>query len=590
MRANECALVALDTFRHIPFRNVDGDAAFFIGGSAYRERAVGMTGHDAYRQFVAFLTVNRNQDIIDERVAGLLRFHFVFCVSPGRRHIDLHDGFDAFVDGRVVHVNNVLAFLAVGFFHSILQVFHRVCQRNDIGQLKERGLHDHVDAPAQADGLGNLYRVNDIEVYMLLRNVLFHGSRQFLVQFFRFPAAVQQEVAALFQAGHNIIFVNIGLVVDRHIIRVFDQVRLHDGLFAETQMGNGNAAGFLGIVSKVTLGIHVGVVADDLDGALVGANGTVGTQAPELAALGSLQGSIKNLAAGQGCVVHIVGNANGTAVLRRSLTQVFDDRVHFGRREFLGTQTETAAYDDRFHVALIEGAADILIQRFAQAARFFGAVQHSNFFNRFRNRGQEMFHRERTVQVNCQHADLCAFSRIDQFRGLQRSFLTGTHDHDQLVRVFRAVVIEQMIFTAGYLADLCHVFFHDFRNRFIIFVNRFAALEVGVGILGRAAHYRGVRVQATLPERFHFIPVQHVRIIFVIEYFDFLNLMGGTEAVKEVQERNAAFNGGHMGYAGEVHNFLHAAFRQHGETGLTAGHNVLMVAENAQGAGCQRAG
>ena len=590
VRAHKGALVALDTFFHIPFRHVDGDAAFFVSGSANREGAVGVTGHDADRQLVAFLPVNRNQNIVDERIAGLFGFHFVFGIRPGSGNINFYNGFDAFVDGRIVHVNHVLAFHAIGCFHGVLQIFHRVGQRNDIRQFEERGLHDHVDAAAQTDGLRNLHRVNDIEINMLLRNVLFHGSRQFLVQFFRRPAAVQQEVAALFQAGHNIIFVNIGLIMNSHIVSVFNQVRFHDGLFAEPQMGYGNAAGFLGIVSEITLRIHVGVVADDLDGALVGANGTVGTQAPELAALGSLRGGVQDLAAGQGGVVHVVVNANGKAVLRRSLAQVFNDRIHFGGREFFGTQTETAAYDNRFHVALIERAADILIQRFAQAARFLGAVQHRNLFHSLRNRSQEMFHRERTVQVNCQHADLCAFCRIDQFRGLDGGLLAGAHNHDQLVRVLRTVVIEQMVFTAGDLADFGHVFFHDFRNRFIVFVNGFAALEVSIRVLGRAAHNRSIRIQATLPERFYSFPVQHVRIIFVIEYFNLLNFMGRTETVKEVQERNAALNGGHVGYAGQVHNFLHAAFRQHGETGLTAGHHILMIAEDTQVAGSQRTG
>ena len=361
MRADESALVALDAFCHVPFRHVDGDAAFLKSRCANRERAVRVAGHDAYRQLVPFLTVYGNQNVIHEGVAGLLGFHFVLGVSPGRRHIDLHDGFDALVDGRVVHVHNVLAFHAVGSFHSILQVFHRVCQRNDVRQLEERGLHDHVDATAQTDGLRDLHRVDNIEVNMLLRNVLFYRCRQLFVQFFRSPAAVQQEVAALFQAGHNIIFINVGLVMNRHIVRVFDQVRLHDGLFAEAQVGNGDAAGLLGVIGEIALGIHIRMVTDDLDGALVGANGTVGTQAPEFAALGSLGGSVKDLGAGQGGIVHVIVNAYGEAVLRCRLTQVFNDRIHFGRCEFLGTQTETAAHDDRFHVALIERAAHIQV-------------------------------------------------------------------------------------------------------------------------------------------------------------------------------------------------------------------------------------
>ena len=61
--------------------------------------------------------------------------------------------------------------------------------------------------------------------------------------------------------------------------------------------------------------------------------------------------------------------------------------------------------------------------------------------------------------------------------------------------------------------------------------------------------------------------------------------MGGTEPVKEVNKRNTPFDGRHMSHTGQVHNFLYAARGQHSKTGLPAGHDILLVAENAQGAG-----
>ena len=58
--------------------------------------------------------------------------------------------------------------------------------------------------------------------------------------------------------------------------------------------------------------------------------------------------------------------------------------------------------------------------------------------------------------------------------------------------------------------------------------------------------------------------------------------MGGTEAVKEVDERNLAFNRGQMRNRGQIHNFLRVGFAQHGKTGLTAGHHVGVVTEDVQ--------
>jgi hypothetical protein len=67
------------------------------------------------------------------------------------------------------------------------------------------------------------------------------------------------------------------------VIGTVDQVGGLDRCLAETQVGDGDAARFFGVVGEIRLGVHVGVVADDLDGALVGADGAVGPQAPELA-------------------------------------------------------------------------------------------------------------------------------------------------------------------------------------------------------------------------------------------------------------------------------------------------------------------
>ena len=53
------------------------------------------------------------------------------------------------------------------------------------------------------------------------------------------------------------------------------QIASTDRLMSETKMGTGNTAGFLGIILKICLNIHISVVTDDLNGVLVGTNCTV---------------------------------------------------------------------------------------------------------------------------------------------------------------------------------------------------------------------------------------------------------------------------------------------------------------------------
>ena len=49
-----------------------------------------------------------------------------------------------------------------------------------------------------------------------------------------------------------------------------------------------------------------------------------------------------------------------------------------------------------------------------------------------------------------------------------------------------------------------------------------------------------------------------------------------------MQERHAGFQRDEVRHARQVHHLLHRRGRQHGETGLPGGHDVLVVAENGE--------
>ena len=66
--------------------------------------------------------------------------------------------------------------------------------------------------------------------------------------------------------------------------------------------------------------------------------------------------------------------------------------------------------------------------------------------------------------------------------------------------------------------------------------------------------------------------------------------MGGTEAVEEVQNGNAALDGCQMGNGTQVHNLLGIGLGHHSEAGLTAGVYVGMIAEDIQRVGSNAAG
>src|SRR5574344_296409 len=103
MWANHCALVTLNTFRNLPFRNIYSNTAFFISSSAGWECAVSLTHQLADRKLVAFLHVHRSQDFINPLVTCLRMKFFIFSLCPSSRNFYLLDSSDTLVNSCIVH-------------------------------------------------------------------------------------------------------------------------------------------------------------------------------------------------------------------------------------------------------------------------------------------------------------------------------------------------------------------------------------------------------------------------------------------------------------------------------------------------------
>ncbi len=60
--------------------------------------------------------------------------------------------------------------------------------------------------------------------------------------------------------------------------------------------------------------------------------------------------------------------------------------------------------------------------------------------------------------------------------------------------------------------------------------------------------------------------------------------MRGSEAIEEMEDRGFGVNGDQMGQRSQVGDFLNAVRRHDGNTRLTDGVNVLVIAKNRKGA------
>ena len=323
------------------------------------------------------------------------------------------------------------------------------------------------------------------------------------------------------------------------------------------------------------------MVTDDLDGVLVGADGTIGTQAVELAGDRAGGSRVDLLADGQGSSGHIIVDADGEVVLGSFVSQVIKDRLDVGRVELLGAHAVTAADDLDIAAGFVQRSDDIQVKGLAQGAGLLGAVEHRDLLDGGGDRFHELFHAEGAIQVNLHHTDLDA-AGVHVIDGLLGSLSAGAHDDHDLGGVGIAVVVEQVVGTAGQLGDLLHFLLDDGGNSIVILVRRFAVLEVDVAVLRSALLMGMLGVHRAGAELGNLIERTQLGHILVVDHLDLLNLVRGAEAVEEVQERNRGTQGGQVSHQRQVHSLLHGVGCQHRKTGLTAGHHVGMIAEDVQ--------
>ena len=209
-----------------------------------------------------------------------------------------------------------------------------------------------------------------------------------------------------------------------------DQVGRADRTRARAQVRDRDRAGLLRVVDEVALHVEVGLLADDLDRVLVGADRAVGAEAVEHRRRRRRPARCRTTRShGERRVRHVVDDADGEVVLRRVLRELVEDRLHHRRRELLRRQPVAAADDARlrcerrraFGARFGERGDHVQVERIAERARLLRAVQHGDACGRSRQRREERARRERAVQPHLQHADLLAARRRDSRPSRARS-------------------------------------------------------------------------------------------------------------------------------------------------------------------------
>ena len=279
---------------------------------------------------------------------------------------------------------------------------------------------------------------------------------------------------------------------------------------------------------------------------------------------------------------HVVVDAYREVVSRVLLREVVEHRDYLRRVGVLRREAVAPADDDRAHSAAREGGAYILIERPAVRAHFLAAVEDGDFADALRNRAEEVLDGERTEKVHL-HVARFASLRVEVIDGFFGRAADGAHRDDDFLGVWRAVVVEEVVLAARYLADLRHVVLDDAGQSVVEAVVGLAHLEVDVGVLHGAAHHRVLGVQRLGAELRQRLAVEQRGERLVGHRLDLVYLVRGAEAVEEVHEGDAPLYRREVRDAADVHDFLHAAGRELREAALAAVHDVGVVAENREG-------
>ena len=574
------ALVALYALVGIPFGQQHGVGTLVVHGGAAGPRAVhgAVLLEQGHRQLVALQPIHGLDQVVQEVGGLVLGSGRILGILPALGDLHLVQGVDALVHGGAVHIHHLPACLdQIGLVDGVLHGLHRHIHGDDVSQLEEGSLQHGVGAVAQAQLQGDVGGVDGIEAGVLLRQLALQGDGQLRVQLVGAPAAVQQERTVLLQLAGHVELLQIRRVVHGHEVRGLHQIGGVDGLVGEAQMALGHAAGLLGVIVEIGLGVLVGGLADDLHGVLVGAHGAVAAHAPQLAGHHMLAAGV-DLLIGQRGKGHVVVDADGEAILGLVQQQVIVHRLHHAGGRVFSRQAEAAAHNAvELPARVHQHGFHIQIQGLTSGAGFLGAVQNRHPGHRLRQGFEKILSGKGPEQMHGDHAHLAATS-VEVVHRFPQGLGTGAHGHHALRSIDRAVILVRGVVAACQFVDLVHIVGHDARDGVIVAIGCLAALEEGLAGGRGAADAGMLGVQAVAAEGVDLVEVHQRQHLVIVQRVDLLHLVGGTEAVEEVHEGVTCLDGGQMSHHAQIHGLLGAGRGQHGQADGPAGHHIGVVA------------
>ena len=263
-----------------------------------------------------------------------------------------------------------------------------------------------------------------------------------------------------------------------------------------------------------------------------------------------------------------------------------------GGRELLGAEPVAPAHHPRRRSVVVaapflrQGRHHIEVEGFPRRARFLAALQH-------RDRpqaGRQGLHQQRRhqgpEQPHPQHPHPLPTSLQPGGGGL--GGLAGrSHQHHQPLRIGGADVVVGAVTATRERRKALHRRHQQIRKGLIGPIHRFTALEIHIRVLGGAAQHRSAGVEGPGPVGLDRLRGNQGLEQGIGEGQHLLDLMGGAEAIEQMEQRQARLQGQGHGDGGEVARLLHRGRHEHRAAGGAAGHHITVVAENREALGRQ---
>ena len=207
--------------------------------------------------------------------------------------------------------------------------------RQHTGNRKKTGLHNRIYTASHLALSGYFVCVYHIKMDLFFYDLLLDHTRHAPPYMLFVERGVQKKYRTFFSVLQYVELLHKNALVTGYKIGFVDQVGRVDGLGAEAKMRDGHRARLFGVVNKITLRIIICLRSYDLDGVLVGSDGSVRTETKE--------NSLKNLFVGQGKigielqrgVCYIIIDADSEMLFGLLFFQLVKNRLyHPGRKLF----------------------------------------------------------------------------------------------------------------------------------------------------------------------------------------------------------------------------------------------------------------